>query len=253
MSLFTGRKGKNKSGLFDQTTTGETHTDHHVSGGSTNQLVPPGSVVMWASTKASIPDGWLRCDGAAVSRDEYQALFEAIGTTFGAGDGSTTFNLPDARDRFVIGTGTSVSIAGTGGSFNHDHGGGTYATNSSGTHPHDAINNSSGSAGSHSHSSAGSHSHSNGTLDTSADLNTTTLQGTGTGSLEKSLLTHTHAVTGSTASGGSHGHGADGSHTHGGGSYVAGTAGSSHSHGSITGSSGTANPPYIGLNLIIKT
>jgi len=49
------------------------------------------------------PSGFLACDGAAVSRSQYAALFTAIGTTYGAGDGSTTFNLPDLRGEFVRG------------------------------------------------------------------------------------------------------------------------------------------------------
>ena len=51
----------------------------------------------------SVPTGWLRCNGAAVSRTVYSALFEAIGTTYGTGDGSTTFNLPDLRGEFIRG------------------------------------------------------------------------------------------------------------------------------------------------------
>jgi microcystin-dependent protein len=49
------------------------------------------------------PSGFLACDGAAVMRDQYSALFTAIGTTYGAGDGSTTFNLPDLRGEFIRG------------------------------------------------------------------------------------------------------------------------------------------------------
>jgi microcystin-dependent protein len=49
------------------------------------------------------PTGWLKCDGAAVSRTTYSALFSAIGTTFGAGDGSTTFNVPELRGEFARG------------------------------------------------------------------------------------------------------------------------------------------------------
>ena len=49
------------------------------------------------------PTGWLECNGAAVSRTTYAALFAALGTTFGAGDGSTTFNLPDSRGQFIRG------------------------------------------------------------------------------------------------------------------------------------------------------
>jgi len=51
----------------------------------------------------TVPSGWLECNGAAVSRSTYASLFSAIGTAFGEGDGSTTFNLPDLRGRFVRG------------------------------------------------------------------------------------------------------------------------------------------------------
>lgn len=53
--------------------------------------------------RTSAPAGWLKCNGALVSRTTYAALFAAIGTTFGAGDGSTTFALPDLRGEFVRG------------------------------------------------------------------------------------------------------------------------------------------------------
>jgi microcystin-dependent protein len=56
---------------------------------------------MWATDTP--PTGYLECDGSAVSRTTYAALFSAIGTTFGSGDGSTTFNLPDIRGQFVRG------------------------------------------------------------------------------------------------------------------------------------------------------
>lgn len=51
----------------------------------------------------TIPNGWLLCDGAAVSRTDYADLFEVIGTTYGGGDGETTFNLPDCRGLFLKG------------------------------------------------------------------------------------------------------------------------------------------------------
>ncbi|MDT9105773.1 phage tail protein, partial [Escherichia coli] len=60
-----------------------------------------GTVLDFAGTTA--PNGWLMCYGQAVSRTTYPNLFAAVGTTFGAGDGATTFNLPDARGRAVIG------------------------------------------------------------------------------------------------------------------------------------------------------
>ena len=62
---------------------------------------PSGAVLAFACDSA--PNGWLKCNGAAVSRTTYAALFTAIGTTFGAGNGSTTFNLPDLRGEFVRG------------------------------------------------------------------------------------------------------------------------------------------------------
>lgn len=66
-----------------------------------SQLTPAGAVQAFA--RAAPPTGWLRCNGAAVSRTTYNKLFTAIGTTFGAGDGSTTFNLPDLRGEFIRG------------------------------------------------------------------------------------------------------------------------------------------------------
>jgi hypothetical protein len=59
---------------------------------------------------AAIPAGWLYCDGSAVSRTVYASLFANIGTTFGAGDGSSTFNLPDLRYRTITGSGTGRAL-----------------------------------------------------------------------------------------------------------------------------------------------
>lgn len=78
-----------------------------------NNALPSGCLMMW--TTASAPTGWLLCQGQAVSRSIYSALFAAIGTTFGSGDGSTTFNLPDYRDRMPVGAGSLYSIGSTGG------------------------------------------------------------------------------------------------------------------------------------------
>ncbi len=63
------------------------------------KLVPTGSVMPY--TAASAPTAWLLCDGTAVSRTTYAALFAVIGETFGQGDNSTTFNVPDFRGRFL--------------------------------------------------------------------------------------------------------------------------------------------------------
>ena len=76
--------------------------------------VPTGGMMMWGT--ASAPTGYLLCNGAAVSRTTYSALFAVIGTAYGAGDGSTTFTLPDFRDRFPVGAGTTYSANSTGGS-----------------------------------------------------------------------------------------------------------------------------------------
>lgn len=66
--------------------------------------------------------GYLFCNGTAVSRTTYAALFAAIGTTYGVGDGSTTFNLPDHRDRMVIYKGaTKATLGATGGTLGHTH------------------------------------------------------------------------------------------------------------------------------------
>jgi len=75
---------------------------------------PTGVLLMWPTTTA--PSGYLLCNGTAVSRTTYAALFAAIGTTFGAGDLTTTFNLPDFRDRMPIGAGSIYSANSSGGS-----------------------------------------------------------------------------------------------------------------------------------------
>lgn len=71
--------------------------------------VPTGAIMAFGVT--SIPSGWLLCNGANVSRTTYAALFAAIGTRFGAGDGSTTFTLPNLDGRFLQGT-TDTSQVG---------------------------------------------------------------------------------------------------------------------------------------------
>ena len=71
--------------------------------------------VITAYAGADEPTGWLQCDGRAISRTTYAELFNVIGITYGAGDGSTTFNLPDLRDSFPVGAGTSYDVGDTGG------------------------------------------------------------------------------------------------------------------------------------------
>jgi microcystin-dependent protein len=71
---------------------------------------PTGGLIMWGTGTA--PSGWLLCDGTAVNRTTYAALFAVIGTTFGVGDGSTTFNVPNYTNRMPYGT----TVGATGGS-----------------------------------------------------------------------------------------------------------------------------------------
>lgn len=65
------------------------------------------------------PSGWLLCDGSAVSRTTYSALYDAIGTTYGSGDGSTTFNLPNMSGRVPVGVSSSYKLGATGGEAAH--------------------------------------------------------------------------------------------------------------------------------------
>jgi microcystin-dependent protein len=72
--------------------------------------IPVGFIMYWPS--ASIPTKWVTCFGQAVSRTTYSDLFSRLGTTYGVGDGSTTFNLPDLRGRFVAGWDLAGGLSG---------------------------------------------------------------------------------------------------------------------------------------------
>lgn len=114
--------------------------------GGTIGAVPVGSVTAFAGSTA--PSGWLLCAGQAVSRSEYAGLFSVVSTTYGTGDGSTTFNLPDLRGRVPAGldnmNGTAASrvtntvlsasntLGATGGTQTH-----TLSTSEMPTHSHD--------------------------------------------------------------------------------------------------------------------
>ena len=75
--------------------------------------IPTATIVPWSS--ASVPSGFLECNGAAVSRTTYADLFAIVSTTYGAGDGSTTFNVPDLQDNVAIGKSGTKALASTGG------------------------------------------------------------------------------------------------------------------------------------------
>ena len=68
--------------------------------------VPTGMI----SAFHTVPEGWLQCNGAAVSRTTYAALFAVVGTKYGSGDGSTTFNLPNLHHKFIEGTNTQSEV-----------------------------------------------------------------------------------------------------------------------------------------------
>jgi microcystin-dependent protein len=83
--------------------------------GLSTLLIPSGTIAMWPTVTP--PTDWLLCDGTAVSRTTYSTLFVLFGTTFGAGNGSTTFNLPNYKNRMPYGADT-VALGATGGSAN---------------------------------------------------------------------------------------------------------------------------------------
>ena len=101
----------NSKGAMDTYTPTELATEVASTMQANSQWVlPAGMVAPYAGSNA--PIGWLLCDGAAISRTTYSALFKAIGTTYGAGDGSTTFNVPDTRGIFISGVGSQTITVG---------------------------------------------------------------------------------------------------------------------------------------------
>jgi microcystin-dependent protein len=181
---------------------------------ASGDTVPTGSIVAFAGSIA--PSGWLVCDGTAVSRTTYGSLFSTINTVYGAGDGSTTFNLPDLRTRIPVGkaaSGTFVTLGATGGAETH-----TLTTTQIPAHthtqnPHNHTQDSHDHAQqSHSHTvgTGGTHDHAifvTGTNDTSHTHNgastTTNVAGTpssstGGGSTSSPILddgSHSHSLS----------------------------------------------------------
>lgn len=86
-------------------------TKYNFSGANLTDIegVNTGIIIPWGD--ATPPSGFLECDGSAVSRTTYSALFAVVGTTYGVGDGSTTFNLPDLQDKLVQGRSPTVNLA----------------------------------------------------------------------------------------------------------------------------------------------
>lgn len=85
----------------------------------TGDTLPVGSISAYGGE--NIPTNWLKCNGQAISRTDYSELFNAIGTTYGSGDGSTTFNLPNISERVIVGNNGDgeFSLGNTGGEKNH--------------------------------------------------------------------------------------------------------------------------------------
>lgn len=85
-------------------------------------VIPPGTIAPFGG--GTVPAGWMLCDGTAISRTTYSALFAAVSTTYGIGDGASTFNLPNAQGVFLRGAGSqtisSVTYSATRGSKQND-------------------------------------------------------------------------------------------------------------------------------------
>lgn len=199
---------------------------------------PTGGLMLWPT--ASPPANWLICNGSAVSRATYATLFAVVGTTFGVGDGSTTFNLPNYTNRMPIGAGSSYSVNSQGGSATT-----TLTTTELPSHSHSASSSSSssstftGSAGStsvtnidHSHNLSANYPAGGGGLNFRIDVNgSNTVAATGG---MNSNVTHNHGFT------------------------PAGTVSTSTSTSTTIGSTGSGAafsnlPPYLGIYFIIKT
>ena len=233
------------------------------------QSVPTGTILDFGGTAA--PVSYSLCDGGTLSRAGDAALYSVIGTTYGTGDGATTFNKPDFRRRVAVGVGgggtaelpsTAGSIGGaethvlTAGQMpRHSHSSGSYAAANAGGHSHGGGSYAAASAGGHSHSSgsyeaasAGEHSHSSGSYAaTTAGEHThsirTALDSVSVGANNISVASPGSPTSGLAVPAGNHSHdvrsgssGSTGDHSH----DVSGSSGSTgdHSH-DVSGSSGS--------------
>lgn len=201
-------------------------------------LFPPGVIMEYGG--ASAPSGWLICDGSQVSRSVYAALFAVIGTAYGAGDGSTTFNLPNRVNRFGVGAGGSYALGSTGGAT-------SATTSSAGAHNHTGLTGgtaiTTAQMPSHTHtgttSTNGNHSH---------DFNglTAPVQGSGFG-YNIGTGTTTGSITGTNTTG---------AHNH---TFTTDATGGGAAHDHSISTDGTHThtvatvPPYVASNYIIKT
>ena len=88
-------------------------------GSRLNKLATPKAGFIYPLASSVVPEGFLLCDGAAYSRTEYPELFAAIGTIYGEGDGSTTFNVPNLSTRVPVGAGDGYGLGDVGGEAEH--------------------------------------------------------------------------------------------------------------------------------------
>lgn len=242
------------------------------------QPVPAGAISLYGGSTA--PPGYFLCDGAAVSRTTYARLFARLGTTYGTGDGSTTFNLPDLRQRFPLGkaaSGTGSALGATGGAIDHTHSvpahyhsmgtGSTFNIIASGSHlhtvNHDHASQATDSQGSHYHNMVTSGIA--GGSDTMTDVPGLYSSYDGSGSVYNYDLKTAGIAPDKarTSSNGAHTHSVDlpnftgnsGSttHTHVSGDF-AGLVGlvTGGVDGNAAMASGTQNPPFQVVNYIIK-
>ena len=169
-------------------------------------LNPTGSIIMYGA--AAAPGGYYLCEGAAISRSTYSALFGVIGTTYGAGDGSTTFNVPDFRDRAPYGASTFTLGSKTAGEVNAS-GQNSTGTGTSGSSGASTVANNTGS-GTTGTGTTGTAT-SGGTAPSIPGSTYNTGSGTSGGSGASTVAANTGnagatTVASNTGSGGSHGH-----------------------------------------------
>jgi microcystin-dependent protein len=235
---------------------------------------PSGFIGIYSGT--TIPSGYLLCDGRAVSRTTYANLFKAIGTTYGAGDGSTTFNLPNLSEKVPIGKSGSYALGSTGGNAAttltianlpaHTHTvtpKGTIASTFTGTNATTSSNGAHTQTYSGTTSSSGNHSHttyhqgyytfqrdnSPGEIYNIAYYQEIASDPQKTFGRTSTNGNHNHTFSGTTASSGAHTHTATAKGT------VSSTFTGSSANTSATGSgtSVTNMQPYISVNYVIKS
>jgi len=208
--------------------------------------LPPGAIIPVAAN-AALPADVLICDGRALVRADYINLFNAIGTTWGAGDGTTTFNIPDLRDRALYGAGGKIGLAGTDGVAFGSRGGPDHShtwggtTDSQGAHTHSYSGSVSGNT-----SSVGDHQHGPGVLSAYA-MGGYSQAALGSGGTSRYIIGD---FTGNTASAGGHSHSFSGSYS---GSTSSGGAHQHSVSGTTSGGFGLNHGSYAGILYGITT